>query len=249
MSVKSPAYDVVNHAVVPHDEWIAARKTLLAKEKAFTRLRDELAQERRSLPWERVEKTYVFEGPGGKESLADLFGASSQLIVYHFMFDPTWDAGCPSCSFWADNFNGTPVHLAARDVAFVSISRARLSQIEAYEKRMGWSFKWLSSFETEFNRDFGVSFTQGEVETHHTYYNYQIGGPNSRTQGYPQCEAHGTSVFFKDGDGAVYHTYSTYARGLDLLNGAYNYIDLTPKGRDEGDVAMAWLRRHDEYSG
>jgi predicted dithiol-disulfide oxidoreductase (DUF899 family) len=240
MTVKSPAYDVREHDVVAHDEWIDARKTLLAKEKDFTRLRDELSQARRDLPWERVEKTYVFDGPDGKESLSALFGSCSQLVVYHFMFGPDWDAGCKSCSFWADNFNGIPVHLRARDITFAAISHAPLPALESYEKRMGWSFKWLSSYGTDFNRDFGVTFTEDEAEGGRANYNYA-------PQGFPDTEAPGVSVFFRDGDGAVYHTYSSYGRGIDILNGAYNYIDLTPKGRDEGERSQSWVRRHDEY--
>ena len=240
MTAKTPLYDLRTHDVVPHDDWIAARTTFLAKEKEFTRLRDELSQARRALPWERVEKTYVFDGPDGKQTLADLFGPCSQLVVYHFMFDPSWDAGCKSCSFWADNFNGIPVHLRARDVAFAAISRAPLQQLEAYEKRMGWSFRWLSSFDTDFNRDFGVTFTEDEAEGGRAFYNYTL-------QSFPDTEAPGVSVFYKDGDGTVYHTYSAYSRGIDILNGAYNYLDLTPKGRDESDGPMRWLRRHDEY--
>jgi predicted dithiol-disulfide oxidoreductase (DUF899 family) len=240
MTVKSAASDLRNHDVVSHDDWIAARTTFLAKEKEFTRLRDELSQARRALPWERVEKTYVFDGPDGKQTLADLFGPSSQLVVYHFMFDPSWEAGCKSCSFWADNFNDIPVHLRARDVAFAAISSAPLQQLEAYKKRMGWSFRWLSSCDSDFNRDFGVTFTQDEAEGGRAFYNYTL-------QSFEDNERQGVSVFYKDGDRTVYHTYSTYSRGIDILNGAYNYLDLTPKGRDEGDDPMAWLRRHDEY--
>ena len=163
-----------NHKVVSHDEWLAARKQLLAKEKEFTRLRDQLSQERRELPWERVDKNYVFDGPGGKETLAQLFDGRSQLVVYHFMFDPDWDAGCPHCSFWADNFNGIPVHLNHRDVTMVAISRAPLAKLEAYRKRMGWSFKWLSSFGSDFNYDYYVSFTPEEVAKEQPYYNYRL---------------------------------------------------------------------------
>jgi predicted dithiol-disulfide oxidoreductase (DUF899 family) len=240
MTVKTPESDLRNHHVVPHDDWIAARTTFLAKEKEFTRLRDELSQARRALPWERVEKTYVFDGPDGKQTLAEVFGPCSQLVVYHFMFDPSWDVGCKSCSFWADNFNGISVHLQARDVAFAAISRATLQQLEAYQKRMGWSFRWLSSFDTDFNRDFGVTFTQDEVENGRTFYNYTL-------QDFPDTEAPGVSVFYKAPDGTVYHTYSAYSRGIDILNGAYNYLDLTPKGRNEGDRSQSWVRRHDEY--
>ena len=241
MSAISPTYDVRDHKVVSHDEWLDARKALLAEEKEFTRLRDRLSQARRDLPWERVEKNYVLDGPNGKETLSDLFAGSSQLVVYHFMFDVDDDEGCKSCSFWADNFNGIPLHLRARDTAFVAISRAPLAKIEAYRKRMGWSFKWLSSFGTDFNRDFGVSFTEDEIEHGRAFYNYKL-------QDSPMTEREGTSVFYKDERGHVYHTYSAYARGIDIVNGAYNFIDMTPKGRDEGDVPQQWVRRHDEYT-
>jgi predicted dithiol-disulfide oxidoreductase (DUF899 family) len=184
---------------VSHDDWIAARTTFLAKEKEFTRLRDELSRARRALPWERVEKTYVFDGPDGRQTLAELFGPSSQLFVYHFMFDPSWDAGCKTCSFWADNFNGIPAHLRARDVASAAISSAPLQQIEAYKKRMGWSFRWLSSFGSDFNRDFGVTFTQDEAESGPAFYNYT-------PQSLEDNELPGVSVFYKDSDGTVYHT-------------------------------------------
>ena len=240
MSARSPSYDVHNHAVVTHEAWTEARRALLAKEKAFTRQRDEISQARRDLPWERVGKSYVFEGPGGKQTLAELFGACSQLVVYHFMFDPSWDEGCKSCSFWADNFDRIPVHLRARDIAFAAVSRAPLENIEAYRKRMGWSFPWLSSFGTDFNRDLGVTFTDDEIESGRAPYNYTL-------QAFPDNEAPGVSVFYKDAAGDVYHTYSAYGRGIDILNGAYNYIDLVPKGRDEGDTTQRWVRRHDEY--
>jgi predicted dithiol-disulfide oxidoreductase (DUF899 family) len=240
MTAKSPVYDVENHKVVSADDWTTARKELLAKEKAFTRLRDELSQARRDLPWEQVEKQYVFDGPSGRLALADLFGGSSQLVVYHFMYDPSWEAGCPSCSFWADSFNALPVHLRARDVSFAAISRAPLAQIEAYKKRMGWSFPWFSSFPSEFNRDFGVTFTPEEIEKDRGYYNYVERSP-------PDTEGPGISVFHKDPSGRVFHTYSAFGRGIDLMNAAYNYLDLVPKGRDEGGQPPYWLRRHDEY--
>jgi predicted dithiol-disulfide oxidoreductase (DUF899 family) len=240
MSVESPAYDLRNHAVLPHDAWIEARKALLAKEKAFTRQRDELSQARRDLPWERVEKDYVFDGPNGKESLSDLFAGCSQLIVYHFMFDETEDAGCKHCSFWADNFNGTEKHLRAHDDAFVVISRVPPAKIDAYKKRMGWSFTWVSSYGTDFNRDLGVTFTQAETENGSAVYNY-------RPTELPDTEMQGISVFYKDAEGKVFHTYSTYSRGIDIVNGAYHFIDMTPKGRDEGDAPQHWVRPHDEY--
>ncbi len=230
----------MKHAIVSPDEWLAARKAFLLKEKEFTRLRDELSAQRRELPWVKVDTTYVFEGPNGKEMLADLFDGRGQLLVYHFMFGPDWEEGCPSCSFWADNYNGIVVHLNHRDVSLVAISRAPLETLEQYKKRMGWSFKWVSSLNNEFNRDYHVSFTPQEKET--AYYNYKVGG-------YSGQEAPGLSIFAKDADGAVCHTYSCYARGLDMLNGAYHMLDLGPKGRDEAGLpyGMAWLRRHDRY--
>ena len=235
---------IENHKVVSRDEWIEARKLLLAKEKEFTRLRDELSRERRDLPWERVDKRYVFEGPEGKETLAELFAGRSQLVVYHFMFDPGWEAGCKSCSFWADNFNGIIVHLNQRDVTMVAISRAPLAKIEAFKRRMGWNFKWLSSVDAGFNYDYHVSFTPEERAKGEVYYNYaasKISDP----------ERPGISVFYKDPGGAVFHTYSSYGRGLDMMNGAYHYLDLVPKGRDEAGLPnpQAWVRHHDRYDG
>jgi predicted dithiol-disulfide oxidoreductase (DUF899 family) len=229
-------------SVVPHAEWVAARQELLKKEKEFSRLRDELSRERRELPREKVEKQYVFEGPNGKESLTDLFGNRSQLIVYHFMFGPGWEQGCPSCSFLADHFGGSLVHLAARDVNFVVVSRAPLAQIEAFKKRMGWNFKWVSSNGTDFNADYQVSASRSEDPKGQVYYNYTM-------QQFPSEERPGASVFLKDDEGQVFHTYSTYARGLDILIGAYNWLDITPKGRDEAGLAqtMAWVRHHDRY--
>jgi predicted dithiol-disulfide oxidoreductase (DUF899 family) len=231
-----------NHKVVSHNEWLEARKQLLVREKEFTRLRDQLSKERRELPWERVDKSYVFDGPQGQRTLPELFEGRSQLIVYHFMFDPDWEAGCPHCSFWADNFNGIPAHLNHRDVTMVAISRAPLAKLEAYRKRMGWSFKWLSSFGSDFNYDYYVSFTPEEVAKQQAYYNYAPQRPQS-------SESVGISVFHKDADGNVFHTYSCYSRGVDMLNGAYHYLDLAPKGRDEAGQANAqfWVRRHDEY--
>ena len=228
--------------VVSQAEWLAARKELLGKEKEFTRLRDELTRQRRELPWEKVEKKYVFEGPGGKETLADLFGGRSQLIVYHFMFGPGWEPGCPSCSLLSDHIDGSVVHLAARDVRLVVVSRAPVAQIEAFKKRMGWRFKWVSSYGNDFNRDYHVSFTKDEMAKGEVYYNYA-------TQKFPSEEGPGTSVFYKDAAGDIFHTYSAYARGLDMLIGTYNWLDLTPKGRDEAglDFTMAWVRHHDRY--
>jgi predicted dithiol-disulfide oxidoreductase (DUF899 family) len=234
---KSP---IQNPRVVSHEQWVAERVALMAKEKELTRLRDELSRQRRELPWEKVTKSYVFDGPRGQETLAELFGDRSQLVVYHFMFGPTWDEACKSCSFWADNFNGIDIHLAHRDISFLAISRAPLAKLEAYRKRMGWSFKWVSAGETGFNYDFGVSFDAKAATSGAAYYNYGTGRP-------VQEEMPGVSVFYKDYNGDIYHTYSTYSRGIDLLNGAYNYIDLTPKGRDEGNQIMSWLRRRDQY--
>jgi predicted dithiol-disulfide oxidoreductase (DUF899 family) len=224
--------------IVSHEEWLAARKAHLAKEKAFTRLRDELARERRALPCERVEKAYAFDAPEGRVSLADLFGEHGQLLVYHFMFGPDWNEGCPSCSFWADNYNGVDVHLAHRDTALVAISRAPLDKIEAYRKRMGWSFRWVSSAPSDFNFDYQASFKPDAAGLD---YNFGTLKPYGE-------ETPGISVFRRAGDGAIYHTYSTYARGLDMLNGAYHLLDLTSKGRDEDPAhPMSWLRRHDRY--
>ena len=233
---------MTKHHVVSHEEWVAARRQHLAREKEFTRLRDQLSRERRELPWERVDKAYVFDGPDGPESLGDLFAGRGQLIVQHFMFDPSWDEGCKSCSFWADNFDGIVVHLNHRDAGLVLVSRAPLATLEAYRRRMGWRIKWVSSFHTDFNRDYHVSFTPEELTGGRAYYNYANGG-------FPVAEAPGISVFTKDADGAIYHTYSCYARGLDMLNGAYHLMDLLPKGRDEAGLSssMDWLRRHDQY--
>ena len=228
--------------VVAPDEWLAARKQLLAKEKEFTRLRDELSRQRREMPWEKVEKKYVFEGASGTETLADLFDGRSQLVVYHFMLGPGWKEGCPSCSYLADSFDGATIHLAQRDTTFVVISRATLPEIDVFKKRMGWKFKWVSSHGTDFNYDYQVSVGNGEKANSAVYYNYSL------TQ-FPSEERPGMSVFFNK-DGEVFHTYSTYARGLDILLPTYNILDLTPKGRDEdaSPHPMAWVRHHDRYS-
>lgn len=229
------------HKVVSRDEWLQARRAHLAAEKEFTRKRDELSRQRRELPWERVEKNYVFEGPNGQETLADLFGDRSQLIVYHFMLGPNWEEGCKSCSFLADHFDGAVIHLAHRDVRFAVVAQAPLSRIEAFRKRMAWRFHWVSAFNNTFQTDFGVHFTEeqlaGEVD-----YNY------GKTR-FGAEEAPGLSVFCKDETGAVFHTYSTYARGLDALVGTYQFLDLAPKGRDEEGLAftMSWVRHHDKY--
>ena len=232
----------VTTPVVPSAEWVAARKELLRKEKEFTRLRDDLSRQRRALPRERVEKNYVFDGARGKETLADLFGGRSQLVVYHFMLGPGWKEGCPSCSFLADTFDGAAVHLAHRDVSFVAISRATLPEIEAFKKRMGWRFKWVSSFGSDFNYDYQVSLSSEEKASGKVYYNYEM------TE-FPAEERPGTSVFYKDAASEIFHTYSSYGRGLDLMIGTYNWLDLTPKGRDEDGLAhsMAWVRHHDKY--
>jgi predicted dithiol-disulfide oxidoreductase (DUF899 family) len=226
------------HKVVSHDEWIAARKAHLADEKTFTRARDALSKKRRELPWERVDKRYAFDGPNGKETLADLFGGKSQLIVQHFMFGPDWNEGCPSCSFWTDNFNGIASHLSARDTAFVLVSRGPIDKLEAYRKRMGWNVRWVSSLNNDFNFDFGVSFKPDEQAKK---YNLDTVKPYGQ-------ENPGLSAFRKGEDGAIYRTYSTYARGLDVLNGAYHLLDMTSKGRDEDpERPMSWVRRHDRY--
>ena len=231
------------HQTVSRDQWIEARTKLLAKEKELTRLRDELSRERRQLPWVRVTKPYVFDGPNGKETLADLFEGRSQLVVYHFMFGPDWEAGCKSCSFWADNFEQIVVHLKQRDVTLVAVSRAPLAALEAFKKRMGWTFKWVSAANNDFNFDYHVSFRPEELANGSSYYNYAW-AKSSMT------ELPGISVFYKDANGAVFHTYSCYARGLDMMNAAYHYLDLVPKGRDEtGDHKMAWVRHRDSYEG
>ena len=229
------------HKVVSSEKWLAARKKLLAKEKAYTRLGDKLSKERRALPWEAVTKDYVFEGPNGKETLAQLFGGRGQLVVYHFMFGPDWDAGCPHCSRWADNFNGVIVHLNQRDVTLVAVSRAPYANLAAYRQRMGWSFKWLSSFGTDFNFDFRVSFTPEEMKNKKAFYNFKMQNPDA-----PERE--GVSVFTKDAKGRIFRTYSAFARGIEWLNLDYKYLDVVPKGRDEGGRGPFWVRRHDEYA-
>ena len=227
--------------VVSEAEWLVARRDLLTREKELTRLRDEVSRHRRELPWVKVDKEYVFDGPNGKETLADLFDGRSQLIVYHFMLGPGWDEGCKSCSYLADHFDGANWHLPHRDVTFVVVSRAPLSEIERFRKRMAWRFKWVSSHGNDFNFDYHVSATKDEQTKGKMYYNYS-------TQEVISDELPGLSVFYKDENGDVFHTYSTYARGLDILVGAYNFLDLAPKGRNENpDATMDWVRRHDEY--
>lgn len=231
------------HKVVTPRDWVAARKELLKKEKEFTRLRDEISHLRRELPWERVEKKYVFDGPDGKETLADLFAGRSQLIAYHFMLGSGWAEGCKSCSYLADHFDGATIHLAHRDATLAVISHATLPEIKAFKKRMGWKFKWVSSADSDFNFDYQVSKSKEEsAKDGKVYYNYEL-------MDFPADERPGLSVFYKNPAGEVFHTYSTYARGLDILVGTYNLLDMTPKGRDEDGLAfsMAWVRHHDKY--
>jgi predicted dithiol-disulfide oxidoreductase (DUF899 family) len=223
---------MTDHQIVSHDEWIAARTRFLAKEKSFTQLREELSRERRELPWERVDKNYVFDGKGGRETLADLFGERSQLIVYHFMYEPDWDIGCKSCSFWADNFNGIIAHLNQRDVAFVATSRAPMEKLQAQAKRFGWTFKWLSCVGDDFNRDYNVWFAPETLARDEAAYNY--GSDKVTSPSWP-----GISAFFKD-DGHVFHTYSTYARGLDMFNTAYQYLDIAPKDAMKQGCRIRW---------
>lgn len=231
-----------NHPVVGVQEWLEKRKQLLAKEKEFSRLRDELSAARRELPWERVEKDYVFDGPTGKQTLGDLFDGRSQLVVYHFMFAPEWDGGCKSCSWWADNFERNVVHLTHRDVTLVAISRAPLAKLEAFRKRMGWTFRWLSTDGNAFAYDYHASFRAEELAAGEVIYNYrQIKLSNT--------DHTGISVFYRDADGAIYHTYSCYSRGVDMMNAGYHYLDLVPKGRDEDGLPynQAWVRERDKY--
>ncbi len=236
---------------VSREEWLKARKDLLAEEKAFTRARDALSAKRRAMPWVRLEKDYRFQSPDGEETLLDLFGDKEQLIVYHFMFGPDWEEGCPSCSLMADNYARIDVHLARMDIAFVTVANTSLAKIDAYKKRMGWDFKWVSSLGADFNQDFHVSFSQEEIDAGAVHYNYADAA-------FPSTEAPGLSVFAKGDDGAVYHAYSTYARGLDMMLGVYHYIDLTPKGRfgeeengimygEEENGIMYWVKRRDQY--
>lgn len=231
--------------IVSREAWVEARKALLAKEKENTRQRDELAKQRREMPWVAVEKDYAFDAPQGTVSLADLFGPHSQLFVYHFMFGPDWAEGCPSCSYVSDHLNGATPHLAARDVSLVMVSRAPLPKIEAFKRRMGWQFPWVSSFGNSFNHDFHVNFTPEEKASGSVYYNYAM-------QPFPSEEAPGASVFYKDPDtGKVFHTYSTFGRGLDAMVGTYVLLDMVPKGRDEDGLPfdMQWVRHHDRYDG
>ena len=232
---------IVNHPVVSRETWIVERKALLAREKELTRLRDEIAQARRALPWVRIEQNYLFDTSSGQQTLADLFAGRRQLLVQHFMLAPGWEEGCASCSFMADHTDGMTVHLANRDVTMLAVSRAPLAEIERFRQRMGWQFRWVSSHGSDFNRDFGVTFTPEEIAAGEVYYNY--------TQR-PGEEMPGISVFYQDDAGEVFHTYSTYGRGVEVMMGAYNLLDLTPKGRNELDVShrMEWLRHHDRYA-
>jgi predicted dithiol-disulfide oxidoreductase (DUF899 family) len=229
------------HKVASRDEWLKARVAHLAAEKEFTRKRDELSRQRRELPWVRMEKNYVFEGPNGRETLAELFGGRSQLMVYHFMLGPNWEEGCKSCSFLADHFDATRIHLAHRDVTLAVVSQAPMPRIQAFQDRMGWQFHWVSALGNDFQRDYGVHFTQEELacEVNYNYRKTRVGLE----------ELPGLSVFHKDEAGEIFHTYSTYSRGLDSLVGTYHFLDLAPKGRDEDGLAfsMAWVRHHDRY--
>lgn len=229
--------------VVSHEQWLKARLELLAAEKEFTQQRDALTRRRMAMPWERVEKNYVFDTPEGNRTLAELFDGRRQLLVQHFMFGPGWKEGCKSCSFMADHTDGMNVHLAHRDVTMLAISRAPLAEIERFRRRMGWQFQWVSSYDSDFNRDFGVSFTPEQVAKGKVYYNY------SNTWPHPHEELPGISVFYKDDVGTVFHTYSTYGRGVEVMMGTYNMLDLTPKGRDEDQLkfTMEWVRHHDRY--
>lgn len=234
---------VETHPIVSQAEWLAARMDLLAREKQLTRQRDAVDAARRALPWVRVEKEYVFCGPNGKETLADLFAGRSQLIVQHFMFAPGWKEGCVGCSFKSDHVDGALPHLEHHDVSFVSVSRAPFADIDAFRKRMGWRFKWVSSYGTDFNYDFHVSFTEQEAEARQVYYNYKV-------QPWESEERSGDSVFHKDESGQIFHTYSTFGRGDEMLDAAYMYLDLTPKGRNETGPnfnLMDWVKHHDRY--
>jgi len=230
-----------NPTVVSEDKWLAARLELLRKEKEYTKLGDLLAASRRELPWVKINKAYTFESPDGKVTLADLFEGRSQLMIQHFMLGPGWEQGCKSCSFMMDHFNPTVPHLNARNVSFAAISHAPLGEILPFKARMGWSANWVSSHGTDFNQDFNVSFTEEEIARGGVYYNYG-------KMDFPQTEAPGISVFAKDDDGNVYHTYSTYGRGVEVVMTTYDLLDLVPKGRDEDpEASMSWVRHHDRY--
>jgi predicted dithiol-disulfide oxidoreductase (DUF899 family) len=235
--------NIENPKVVSRAEWLAARKELLAKEKALTRARDLLSAQRRELPWVKLDKEYVFSAPDGEKTLADLFEGRSQLIVYHFMWRHELGEGCVGCSFLCDHLDGPNLHLSQHDVSFVVVSRAPLSQLEAYKKRMGWRFKWVSSYASDFNFDYHVSFTENELATDKVFYNYQMTDASIE-------ELSGISVFYKDASGSIFHTYSSYGRGNEEVLGAYMYLDLTPKGRNEtgpNHNLSDWVRHHDKY--
>jgi len=242
MEPKTDASEMNRSRIASRAEWLVARRDLLTREKELTQLRDEVSRHRRELPWVKIDKDYVFDGPKGKETLVELFDGRNQLVVYHFMLGPGWEEGCKSCSYLADHFEGANWHLPHRDVTFVVVSRAPLSEIEPFKKRMGWRFKWVSSHGNDFNFDYHVSATEDEQAKEKMYYNY-------KTQELMSEEMPGLSVFYKDENGDVFHTYSTYARGLDILVGTYNFLDLVPKGRDEDhlDFTMDWIRHHDRY--
>ena len=230
-----------DHRVVAHEPWLAARRALLARERELTHLRDAIARERRALPWERVDKAYAFDTPAGRRTLAELFEGRRQLVVQHIIFAPGWTQGCKSCSFMADHLDGTLPHLAQRDVTLVVVSRATLPEIERFRARMGWRFPWASSHGSDFNHDFGVSFTAADRVDGEVDYNYG-------RVAFPQEEAPGISAFYRDDDGQVFHTYSTYGRGVELMMGTYELLDIAPKGRDEDEVGpMGWVRHHDLY--
>lgn len=234
---------IKEHRVIGRKEWLTARKRLLAAEKKFSRLRDQLNQQRRRLPWVKVEQGYIFDGPQGRTTLADLFRGKSQLLIYHFMFGPGWKEGCAHCSFWADHFDSVSPHLGQRDTAFAVVSRAPLKEIAPFKKRMGWRFEWVSSNGTDFNFDFNVSFTPEQIRRGALPYNYGV-------QKMKIDELQGVSAFYKDKQGDIYHTYSSYARGIDLMNTTYNFLDLTAKGRDENpESSQDWVRYHDRYKG
>jgi predicted dithiol-disulfide oxidoreductase (DUF899 family) len=230
------------HPLASREAWLTERKKLLAREKEVLRLQDELARERRTLPWVRIDKAYVFDTPDGPRSLAELFDGRSQLLVQHFMFAPGWEQGCASCSYMADHSDGMTAHLAQRDISFVATSRAPLAEIERFRQRMGWRFRWVSSYGSDFNRDFHVSFAPEQRSGGEVYYNYGM-------RAFPQEEAPGVSAFCRDAAGGVFHTYSTYGRGVEVMMGSYRMMDLTPKGRDEDALpyTMAWVRHHDRY--
>jgi predicted dithiol-disulfide oxidoreductase (DUF899 family) len=232
----------MQHQIASRDEWLAAREELLRKEKEFTRLRDQLSAERRALPWVKVEKNYLFDGPNGKETLADLFDRRSQLVVEHFMFGPDWTEGCVGCSFELDHTMGALVHLAHHDVSYAVVSRAPLAKTEPFRQRMGWRVKWVSSYGNDFNHDFHVSFTPEEIAAGKATYNYRDGAQ-------VMDEMSGRSVFYKDEAGQIFHTYSSFARGGEMFLGSYAFLDITPKGRDEtinGNLTD-WVRHHDRY--